>query len=200
LLTSPSYTSDPPTKESSPNKTTCAKKTELALVAYIQFANGLANGEDNGLVSLGDSDVDNATGRPANRNKRRRLNPSNDVDPDSGSNSGSNGNDEDVTSGIQSNTRSSTDGGGDQESKEQKMVTALTDKIQKALDKKFPTKKKKKGMTKVESKPQMQSGCADVVVSDFNARGHIHTQTGSTNVIVSDFNIRFARGEFTIKD
>lgn len=146
----------------------------------LQMVQQMGGGND--LVSLADSDIDNPSDRPTNRIKRRRLNPSDDVDPDSDSNN----NDEDATFRIRS------------ESKDQKMVTALTKKIQQALDKKFPAEKKR-DINKVGSKHQMQSGCTDVVVSDFNARGHLHAQTGSTDAIVSDFNVRFERGNSLLR-
>ena len=164
---------------------------------YIQLANDPADGEGNNFASIGDSDVDSISDRDASRTKRRRLDhPDPDPDPDD-TTINEPGNDRDATSDIQSNAVS-TAIEGDQKTKEQRMITALTKKIQKALNVKFSPKKKRD--TKIGSPLQMQLGCTDVVVSDSNVLGQLRTQTSSTDILSSDFNVRFENGEFPIQD
>ncbi|CAG8981741.1 hypothetical protein HYALB_00013353 [Hymenoscyphus albidus] len=93
--------------------------------------------EEDGLKSLENSDVSNATDRPTNRVKRRRLNISDGVGPGTvitGSN-----NHEDFLSGIQSSARSDN---VDQGTRETSIVIDLT-KIQKALEQSVPAEKKR---------------------------------------------------------
>jgi hypothetical protein len=163
------------------------KKAESSLTAYIQHANGPAD-EGNRLAPSGDSVVDNATDRPANRIKRRRLHSSDDIESDVNNKS-------DVASEILSNARLGADD-EDAESKKKKMITDLTTRIRTALKKQFPTEKKRESKRK---KLLKQAECTDVALLDSNARSQHPSQTDLT-VVISEFSARHARGESTVVD
>ncbi|KAF8850017.1 hypothetical protein BDZ45DRAFT_697076 [Acephala macrosclerotiorum] len=185
-------TRDFPSRERSPNEATCVKKAESSLSAYIQHANGSAE-KENHLAPSGESVVDNATDRPTDQIKRRRLHHSDDIESDSNINDNNN---DDVASEIRSVARPGA-GNEDAESKKEKMIADLTTRIQTALKKKFPTEKKTESK-KMRKKLLKQAKCADATVLDPNARGQHPTQTD--HPVISEFNIRHAGGEFNIVD